>query len=113
MGFFFLFYILIYFLKYETIVSRNGLSLGYSEQDTSSVIKSRIIIHGRGLLEVTINNQNSNRDEAIESQIIDMQREFMTGLKNLIAVEINEAGSENYVISIYRPNYVESAKEKG
>ena len=32
-----LFYILIYFLKYETIVSRNGLSLGYSEQDTSSV----------------------------------------------------------------------------
>ena len=34
----------------------------------------------------------------------------MTGLKNLIAVEINEAGSENYVINIYRPNYVESAK---
>ena len=26
-----------YFLKYETIVSRNGLSLGYSERDTSSV----------------------------------------------------------------------------
>ena len=25
------------FFKYETIVSRNGLSLGYSEQDTSSV----------------------------------------------------------------------------
>ena len=105
--------ILIYFLKYETIVSRNGLSLGYSEQDTSSVIKSRIIIHGRGLLELTINNQNSNKDEAIQSQIIDMQREFMTGLKNLIAVEINEAGSENYVISIYRPNYVESAKGEG
>ena len=42
-----------------------------------------------------------------------MQREFMTGLKNLIAVEINEAGSENYVISIYRPNYVESAKGEG
>ena len=37
----------------------------------------------------------------------------MTGLKNLIAVEINEAGSENYVISIYRPNYVESAKGEG
>ena len=29
--------ILIYFFKYETIVSRNGLSLGYSERDTSSV----------------------------------------------------------------------------
>ena len=26
-----------YFFKYETIVSRNGLSLGYSERDTSSV----------------------------------------------------------------------------
>ena len=39
MGFHFLFYtlIFIYFFKYETIVSRNGLSLGYSEQDTSSV----------------------------------------------------------------------------
>ena len=39
MGFFFLFslLIIIYFFKYETIVSRNGLSLGYSEQDTSSV----------------------------------------------------------------------------
>ena len=38
-GIFFLFYIFIfiYFLKYETIVSRNGLSLGYSERDTSSV----------------------------------------------------------------------------
>ena len=37
--FLFLFYILIYiyFFKYETIVSRNGLSLGYSEQDTGSV----------------------------------------------------------------------------
>ena len=36
---FFLFYTLffIHFLKYETIVSRNGLSLWYSEQDTSSV----------------------------------------------------------------------------
>ena len=65
------------------------------------------------LLEVTINNQHSNKDEAIQSQIIDMQREFMTGLKNLIAIEINEAGSENYVISIYRPNYVESAKGEG
>ena len=30
-------FIFIYFLKYETIVSRNGLSLGYSEQDTCSV----------------------------------------------------------------------------
>ena len=76
-------------------------------------IKLGIIIHGRGLLEVTINNQNSDRDEVIQSQIIDMQREFMTGLKNLIAVEINEAGPENYVISIYRPNYVESAKGEG
>ena len=38
MGFFFLFYILIYFFKYETIASRNSLSLGYSERDTSSVI---------------------------------------------------------------------------
>ena len=39
MGFQFLFYfyIFIYFFKYETIVSRNGLSLGYSERDTSSV----------------------------------------------------------------------------
>ena len=38
-GFFSLFYILIfiYFSKYETIVRRNGLSLGYSERDTSSV----------------------------------------------------------------------------
>ena len=38
-GIFSLFYIsiLIYCFKYETIVSRNGLSLGYSEQDTSSV----------------------------------------------------------------------------
>ena len=38
--FFFLFYInqiFIYFLKYEIIVSRNGLSFGYLEQDTSSV----------------------------------------------------------------------------
>ena len=26
-----------HFYKYETIVSRNGLSLGYSELDTSSV----------------------------------------------------------------------------
>ena len=38
MGFFLLFCILISFLKYETIVSRNGLSLGYSEGDTSSGI---------------------------------------------------------------------------
>ena len=30
--------ILIYFSKYETIVSRNGSPLGYSEQDTSTVI---------------------------------------------------------------------------
>ena len=39
MEFHFLFYILIfiYFFKYETIVSRNGLSLGYSERDISSV----------------------------------------------------------------------------
>ena len=39
-GIFFLFYILIsiYSFKYETIVSRNGMSLGYSERDTSSVI---------------------------------------------------------------------------
>ena len=29
--------ILINFFKYETIVSRNGLSLGCLEQDTSSV----------------------------------------------------------------------------
>ena len=29
------------FLKYETIVSRNGLSLGYSERDTSSVTRKR------------------------------------------------------------------------
>ena len=29
--------IFIYFLKYESIVIRNGLSLGRSEQDTSSV----------------------------------------------------------------------------
>ena len=38
-GFYFLFYtlIFIYFFKYETIVSRNGLSLGYSERETSSV----------------------------------------------------------------------------
>ena len=37
--FYFLFSILIfvYFFKYETIVSRNGLSLGYSERDTSNV----------------------------------------------------------------------------
>ena len=27
----------IYFFKYQTIVSRNGLSFGYSERDTSSV----------------------------------------------------------------------------
>ena len=40
LDFFSLFYILIiiYFFKYETIVSKNGLSLGYSERDTSSVI---------------------------------------------------------------------------
>ena len=39
MGFHFFFYslIFIYFFKYETNVSRNGLSLGYSERDTSSV----------------------------------------------------------------------------
>ena len=39
MGFHFLFFILIfiYFFKYETIVSTNGLSLGCSERDTSSV----------------------------------------------------------------------------
>ena len=38
-GIFFLFYILIsiYSFKYETIVSRNGMSLGYSERDTCSV----------------------------------------------------------------------------
>ena len=38
-GIFFYLYtlILIYLFKYETIVSRNGLSLGYSERDTSSV----------------------------------------------------------------------------
>ena len=30
--------ILIYIFKYETIVSRNGLSLGYSERDKGSVI---------------------------------------------------------------------------
>ena len=40
MGFDFLFYILI--CKYETIVSRNGLSLGYSERDTSSVWKWQV-----------------------------------------------------------------------
>ena len=42
--FFFLIYILIliYFSKYETIVTRNGLSLGYSERDTSSVISNNI-----------------------------------------------------------------------
>ena len=34
-----------------------------------------------------------------------MQREFMIGLKNLIALEINEAGPEHYVFSIYKPNY--------
>ena len=45
--FFFLYYyilIFIYFFKYENIVSRNGLSLGYSEQDTSSVL-SFLIVH--------------------------------------------------------------------
>jgi hypothetical protein len=35
--------IFIYFLKYETIVSRNGLSLGYSERDISSVSKIVLI----------------------------------------------------------------------
>ena len=34
-GIFFPFTLLIF--KYETIVSRNGLSLGYSEQDTSNL----------------------------------------------------------------------------
>ena len=34
--------ILIYFLKYETIVSINGLFLGYSERDTISVDASLI-----------------------------------------------------------------------
>ena len=36
---FFLFYVLIFicFFNYETVVSRNGLSLGYSEGDTISV----------------------------------------------------------------------------
>ena len=40
LGFLFLFSLLIsiYIFKYETIVGRNGLSLGYSERDTSSVI---------------------------------------------------------------------------
>ena len=37
-GIFFSTLIFIYFFKYETIVSRNGLSLGYSERDTSSVL---------------------------------------------------------------------------
>ena len=39
MGFFSLFDVLIfiYSLKYETIVSKNGLSLGYSKRDTCSV----------------------------------------------------------------------------
>ena len=39
MGFFFLSYtlIFIYLFKYETMFSRNGLSLEYSERDTSSV----------------------------------------------------------------------------
>ena len=39
MGFHFLYYILIsiYFFKYETIASRNGLYLGHSKLDTSSV----------------------------------------------------------------------------
>ena len=32
-----IFFSFIYFLEYDTIVSINGLSLGYSEQDTSSV----------------------------------------------------------------------------
>ena len=31
------------FFKYETIVSRNGLSLGYSELDTSSVCS--VVLH--------------------------------------------------------------------
>ena len=38
-GIFFSLIILIHFLQYETIVSRNGLSLGYSERDTSSVLQ--------------------------------------------------------------------------
>ena len=38
MGFLFSFY----FFKYETIVSTNGLSLGYSERDTSSVSSHHI-----------------------------------------------------------------------
>ena len=37
MGFFFLFYTLVCFFKYETIVRKNGSSLGDSEQDTFSV----------------------------------------------------------------------------
>ena len=46
MGFFFLFslLILICFFKYETIVSTNGLSLGYSERDTSSVMHLIILL---------------------------------------------------------------------
>ena len=46
-GFAFLFYFLffIYFFKYETIVSRNGLSLECLEQDTSTVSLSGAPTH--------------------------------------------------------------------
>ena len=46
-------FIFSFFLKYETIVSRNGLSIGYSEQDTSSVSSyARTAFHPRPILEV-------------------------------------------------------------
>ena len=48
-GILFLFSLLIFisFFKYETIVSRNGLSLGYSERDTSSVLCKQVLYEYR------------------------------------------------------------------
>ena len=44
-NFFFLFYILIYFFKYETIVRSSAWSVGHSDPDPSSVTTYLICMH--------------------------------------------------------------------
>ena len=46
-GFFSLLYFFIYFFEYEIIVSRNGLSLGYSERYTSSVSRTGKLLQNK------------------------------------------------------------------
>ena len=80
MGFFFsffFFFFFFFFFKYETIVSRYGLSLGYSERDTSSVsqdvdseFEDNIPLTAQNILIDKMEKRNDLNQENSEPQII-------------------------------------------